>query len=195
MAPRGANRSLRSARPRDAGGSGRHPAQRVVGERARTRRARRTEGVNALEGSTPGRHRRTGPARDRWTERARRPDRGPEADRVRPLLEERANRRAQRQEGRVPREGGRRARGERLEGRSPGTLGGRKAPAGTAVDIAKEVSKPRTRYAAGPPSPAGHGSAVLVGVVGHASPGEEASSDARSPSGGPGRCGGAAIDL
>lgn len=89
VAPRGANHIHRSGRPRDAGGSGRHPAQRVVGERARTKAPDRTVGESALEGGIARRHRRSGPARARRTERIRRRDRGPEAGRVRTHLKER----------------------------------------------------------------------------------------------------------
>jgi hypothetical protein len=93
-----------------------------------------------------------------------------------------ANRREQRHEGRDLREEIRSTRGERLEGVSRWTLRRRKASAGTVVDAAMGVPKPRTRHAAGPGGSALRGSAVPACVVRRESPGEEASSDGR-PSG------------
>lgn len=47
------------------------PARRVRGSRAISKRERRGERENALEGGSPGRHRRIASERTRWTERAR----------------------------------------------------------------------------------------------------------------------------
>src|SRR5436190_2971332 len=85
VAPRGVNQAFRSTTPRDAGGTGRQTAQRVVGERARHKAPVRTEGGSARKGRSPRRHRRARPARVSRSERARHRDQGPEGARVRTL--------------------------------------------------------------------------------------------------------------
>jgi hypothetical protein len=153
-----------------------------------------TGGGNALDGRSPGRHRRAGSLRGFGRSTSSRRERSPEAVRVRPPPWGRGESTRGTTRGQGPRERHPSARGESLGGRSPWTLRRRKAPRGTAVDAAREVPKPRTRHAAGFDAPRINGSAAPSCVEGWKSPGEEASSG--MPVFGPaGRCGGAVMDL
>ena len=147
-----------------------------MGERARHQSARQDSGGERSGGSKP-RKAATRRARKGSADRTHsRRDRSPEVDRARGPRKGTVGSRGERQEGRDPREGARSARGERLEGRSPWTLGRRKAAAGTVVDAARGVPKPRTWHGAGPEASRTNGSAVPACVVGQESPGKEASS-------------------
>jgi hypothetical protein len=135
-----------SSRPTRGGGAGANKAPD------------RTIGASALEGGNARRHRRSAPARARRTERARRRDRGPEAGRVRTHLKERGESTRRTAGGQGPPRGG--PTGARRTPRSEKPVDARgpaRVPAGTGVDAAKEVPKPRTRHAAGPGGLAGTG--------------------------------------
>jgi hypothetical protein len=164
-----------ASRPRRVGTSSRRRVRRPA---TRPEAFARTDGERALEGQSPGRHRRPGSFGDPVAARARRETNALKANRVGSAPRERRRRRTSGGPG--PREGHPPRRGERLEGRSPGTLR-RIAPGGSVVDAARGVAKPRTRHAGGggirrPEC----GSADPACVVGQRSPGEEAPWDGSS---------------
>lgn len=121
-------------------------------------------------------------------------EQSPEVDRVRTLpMGARRSHAGNARRARGLREGTRSMRGERLEGRSRRTLRSRKAAGGTVVDVAKEVTKPRTRHGTGLDAPRATGPPPRHVSYGTKAQGRKHRSTSRlRPTG---RCGGAAMDL